>query len=206
MPPTKADQSKLGNRDRILQTSIALFAQKGYGNVTTREIAAQVGIKAASIYNHFPSKEAILDEIVACLCDGLHTWVHPAFDTAQALDARGFLARVQTANEAFFSDPQHANIGLIVMREQFQNERVRAILLVEMIETPRRMIAAYFERLMQAGQMRVADPAFAAREYHAFFVYEFYETALAFGLHPPAADILAQREAHVAQFLQAWAL
>ena len=50
-------------RGRIVDHSIELFSQYGYENVGLRQIADVVGIKAASIYNHFPGKEHILEEI-----------------------------------------------------------------------------------------------------------------------------------------------
>lgn len=50
-----------GTRDVIFDKSIELFSSCGYENVSMREIASEVGIKAASIYNHFDSKQEILD-------------------------------------------------------------------------------------------------------------------------------------------------
>lgn len=51
-----------GTKKDIFLAAIDLFAAKGYANVSVRDIAAVVKINAASIYNHFPSKEAILGE------------------------------------------------------------------------------------------------------------------------------------------------
>ena len=45
----------------IFYTSMRLFALEGYENVSVRQIADTVGIKAASIYNHYSTKEEILD-------------------------------------------------------------------------------------------------------------------------------------------------
>lgn len=50
-----------GTKDVIFDKSIELFSSCGYENVSMREIASEVGIKAASIYNHFVSKQEILD-------------------------------------------------------------------------------------------------------------------------------------------------
>lgn len=50
-------------RDKILRASILLFADRGYDDVSMRDIAAETGIQAASIYNHFPSKQDILRSI-----------------------------------------------------------------------------------------------------------------------------------------------
>jgi AcrR family transcriptional regulator len=48
---------------RIRDTATELFYEKGYHATSMREVAAAVGIKAASVYNHFSSKEDILFEI-----------------------------------------------------------------------------------------------------------------------------------------------
>lgn len=47
-------------RERILHTAAALFAQHGYHGASMRDIAAGTGLRAASLYNHFPGKEELL--------------------------------------------------------------------------------------------------------------------------------------------------
>ena len=42
-------------KQRILEKSLELFSTKGYDSVSVGEIAKAVGIKAPSLYNHFPS-------------------------------------------------------------------------------------------------------------------------------------------------------
>lgn len=49
----------------ILQKALDLFSERGYDAVSVGEIAKAVGIKAPSLYNHYPSKQAIFDAIVA---------------------------------------------------------------------------------------------------------------------------------------------
>ena len=51
-------------RQKILDKALGLFAAKGYDSVSVGEIAKAVGIKAPSLYNHFPSKQAIFDAIM----------------------------------------------------------------------------------------------------------------------------------------------
>lgn len=47
-------------KDRILDTAIAIFGERGFEACTMRDLAAEVGIKAPAIYNHYPSKEDVL--------------------------------------------------------------------------------------------------------------------------------------------------
>jgi TetR/AcrR family transcriptional regulator, cholesterol catabolism regulator len=57
---------KPGDRhDQILAAAAELFARKGVAATTVREIADQVGILSGSLYHHFDSKEAMVDEILS---------------------------------------------------------------------------------------------------------------------------------------------
>ena len=51
-------------RQKILDKALELFSARGYDSVSVGEIAKAVGIKAPSLYNHFPGKQAIFDAIV----------------------------------------------------------------------------------------------------------------------------------------------
>ena len=54
----------MNNKEKIFINSVDLFSQYGYDNVSVRQIAKSVGIKESSIYNHYKSKESILDDIL----------------------------------------------------------------------------------------------------------------------------------------------
>jgi AcrR family transcriptional regulator len=47
-------------KGRILDTAITIFGERGFEACTMRDLAAEVGIKAPAIYNHYPSKEDVL--------------------------------------------------------------------------------------------------------------------------------------------------
>ncbi|MDR1519708.1 MAG: TetR/AcrR family transcriptional regulator [Planctomycetota bacterium] len=49
---------------KILIESTVLFAKSGYSTVSIKDIARAIGIKPASVYNHFPSKEALWDAVM----------------------------------------------------------------------------------------------------------------------------------------------
>jgi AcrR family transcriptional regulator len=51
-------------RARILDVAAELFLAGGYAGTSLREIAAKVGIKPASVYYHYASKEALLGEVL----------------------------------------------------------------------------------------------------------------------------------------------
>jgi len=48
----------------LLEIAADMFREKGVAHTTMRGIAARAGMKASSIYYHFPSKDAIIDHIL----------------------------------------------------------------------------------------------------------------------------------------------
>ena len=56
-------------KEEIIRVAAKLFKDKGYSAVTMRDLAAEMGIKAASLYNHIKSKQDILDVIIITLAE-----------------------------------------------------------------------------------------------------------------------------------------
>jgi len=88
---SNADQSRPSIRQKILFAAANLFAVKGFTETTMREVAQALGVKGPALYNHFPSKNAILDGIIKDYvhiiwdrrCNlSMHTYLreHPAVD------------------------------------------------------------------------------------------------------------------------------
>jgi AcrR family transcriptional regulator len=65
-------------RAEILDAAAELFSEQGYAATSTRAIAVSVGIKQASLYYHFSSKEQILAELLV-------TTVLPSLEVAAVL-------------------------------------------------------------------------------------------------------------------------
>lgn len=61
-----------GRRVQLLEIAASLFATNGYSQTTVRDIADEAGILSGSLYHHFDSKEAMLDEILRDFLGRLH--------------------------------------------------------------------------------------------------------------------------------------
>jgi AcrR family transcriptional regulator len=71
------------SRDRIVAAALALIDAEGLAALSTRRLAAELGVSGPSLYNHFATKEAILDAAadtvignvdVSMFGDGRHDW------------------------------------------------------------------------------------------------------------------------------------
>lgn len=56
-------------RAQIIQTAARFFREKGYSDVTMRDLAKAMDIKAASLYNHINSKDEILSAVIMGLVE-----------------------------------------------------------------------------------------------------------------------------------------
>jgi AcrR family transcriptional regulator len=58
-------------RELILTAAAEMFARKGLRATTVRAIADAVGVLSGSLYHHFPSKDAIVEEVLTRYLDAI---------------------------------------------------------------------------------------------------------------------------------------
>jgi len=58
-------ETKAATRQRILEAARQLFASNGFDAATTRDLADVAGIASGTLFNYFPTKEAILASLAA---------------------------------------------------------------------------------------------------------------------------------------------
>jgi AcrR family transcriptional regulator len=94
-------------REQILAAAVQLFAEYGYHAAPLRDIARIAGIQAASIYHHYPNKQALLIEIMEThmqrLNNGLEHILREQTDPLQRLyEAIAHHIRLHTTYKAEF--------------------------------------------------------------------------------------------------------
>ena len=63
----------VNRREQLLATAAELFAARGFHGVSVAEIGAACGISGPALYKHFPSKDAILAEMLVAISEELLT-------------------------------------------------------------------------------------------------------------------------------------
>lgn len=84
------DDGRAGKRERILLSSMRLFAEHGYRGAKIEDIANELQIAKGSIFQHFGSKATLFLEAYKRAVSGLPAWLDAP---AEVLD-RGFFAVV----------------------------------------------------------------------------------------------------------------
>lgn len=111
-------------RAEVLAIAAELFAVRGYAQTTVRDIADEVGILSGSLYHHFDSKEAMLEEILREFMEGLygrfHTIVEQSSTPRETLDelVRAAFATIDAAPHAVALYQNEA--GLLAQLPEFE--------------------------------------------------------------------------------------
>jgi len=72
LPPEGPQMAEVQDRrELILSTAAEMVARKGLRATTVRAIADAVGVFSGSLYHHFPSKDAIVDEVLTRYLDAI---------------------------------------------------------------------------------------------------------------------------------------
>ena len=162
-------------KERIVETALELFSQRGYDGVSVRDIARAVGIRESSLYNHFENKQAIFDGIVDfCLQQSEAYFRGHALPFDQGDDTSIYegigLEHLQELMEQtfrfFFDDPWNSRFRRLLLLSQYNDTRCRDIYRRLYRDKCVRIQAYIFAALMDAGDIRREDPMAVAAEFH----------------------------------------
>lgn len=164
-------------KQRILDKALELFSEYGYDSVSVGQIAQAVGIKAPSLYNHFPGKQAIFDAIVEA------TAAHYEEDTGRisvhVQDAQMDIPEFSQITEEFLFDKVRQIFGYslhdetisrfrrMMTIEQFRSPELAQLYSNRYVERLTEYHAAIFRGLIAAGEIRDDDPDALALMYVA---------------------------------------
>ncbi len=61
---SRRERDRLRHKEEIVAAALKLFSERGFHNVSMQEIAAQAEFATGTLYNFFPSKDALFDELL----------------------------------------------------------------------------------------------------------------------------------------------
>lgn len=125
---------------RVRRAALKRFANAGYAAVSMREIAADVGVRPGALYNHFPTKQDILkDLMLSHMSELLAAW--EMADFPDAMDPLERFVRfhiryhLERADEVFISYMELRNLEpgnfKVIERERRRYEAILTSILEE---------------------------------------------------------------------------
>ncbi|MCB6313110.1 TetR/AcrR family transcriptional regulator [Gordonibacter pamelaeae] len=161
-------------KGRIVEAAFGLFAERGYHAVSVRDIAAAVGVKDASLYNHFPGKQAIFDAVLAAQLERTRAvFAAQGVMAAPAEDPDGYAGafeeterRVLAGFRHFFADGDMVRLRRLLAASRYADEQAAEAFRFVFVEQPLAIQRTVFEHLMVVGQFAPDDAAALAREFY----------------------------------------
>ena len=180
----EAGAEKITTKEKILEVSLALFAQKGYSNVYVNEIALAVGIKAPSLYKHFKNKQDIFDCCIKVFYERMQkmTGMFPVLDVsannfATQISLENFLEVTEQIFCFHLRDEVASSLRKMLSIERYDNAELNAIYEELFLDEPIRFETEFFGKLMAAGELKHGNPKLMAYRYYTpiFFLLTKYD-------------------------------
>lgn len=142
-------------KERILETALELFAQRGYLGTSMSDIAQRLGITKAALYKHYASKQDILDRIVEQMArmdyaraeaygmpetdDFAEAYMHTPMEKIRAYSAAQF--------DHWTKEPFSANFRKMLTLEQYRDTKLAQLHHDYLAGGPLAYMAAIFRKL-----------------------------------------------------------
>lgn len=168
-------------KEKIIYESLRLFSQKGYDGVSMREIAAAVGIKGASIYNHFKGKEeifsTIFDEMKVRFENAAISMNVPVEENDDTVNAylnidEAELFKIAEGLLCFFcKDEFTVMFRKLLMSEQYKSSLAATMLKQYYLDAPILFQTQLFEKMQTQGKFKEFDAGIMALHFYSPIYY-----------------------------------
>ena len=161
-----------GNTKReILEASLNLFSVQGFEATSISQIAGAVGIRKASLYSHFESKQAILDALVKDVLDQYAThsifaktnWEKDSDNLPRTPDAAVQMILGQI--RYILHDPSISRARKMLVIEQFQNPELAELQSKQNYSDVMQYFTGLIKVLIRQGVLAEDDPEIMAAQF-----------------------------------------
>jgi len=167
-------------RNEIIYATLELASENGLGAVSMQKIADKVGITKASLYNHFSSKDEIVDAMYLAIRDSSKQRADVGPVDYDAMVSKGSAEEILTKTVCSYRDivrdPQMSRFYRIVISERAISREASEIMVREtqtMIDATERLFDALQRKgLVSFGNLKAAALSFSMAV-HSIIDYEF---------------------------------
>lgn len=160
----------MNTKEKILDTSLDMFARLGYTAVSIRYICKQVGIKESSVYYHFKNKQSILDELInrfTVIANKMISQFENGLTDGQGSFAEGFNMVADCFFEQYLMDEFCNKVLRVMLIEQFGNDDIRELYKEWLLDKPLKIQSGIFQALINFGVIESGDSEYLAVKYYS---------------------------------------
>ena len=165
---------RVNTKEQILDVALDLFSVQGYEATSIAQIAEAVGLRKASLYSHFASKQDILDTMVEVLTKEFNEhsifvkadWDDPAFTAdKKGMTVEAIASMVKGQIRYNLHDPKISKVRKLLTIGQFQNEILKRIQSKQSYEDVLKYNTGLIRFMIREGVLRKDDPEIMAAQF-----------------------------------------
>lgn len=164
-------------KEKIFDVSLELFSQNGFNNTSIRQIAKEVGIRESSIYNHYNSKQAILDDILNTFSEFFENneGIDPKEDPLLEENPELFYHMGSKGFRQLIKNEKIMKIFRLFFIQMYHDEQIAEYFHQHLIDEPLEFWTFVFKKLMDKGIIKKLDPKDLARSYYGYTMFLLFE-------------------------------
>ena len=160
-------------KQEILEAALELFSVQGYEATSISQLADAVGIRKASLYSHFASKQAILDALLETTLEqyAKHSifanadWDDPGFTRDKENMTPDMALRMIIGQLRYIlHDPQISRARKMLTIEQFQNPQMASLQTKQNYTDVMCYFTGFVRFLIRQGKLADHDPEIMAAQ------------------------------------------
>lgn len=164
---------KGNTKQEISDAALNLFSVQGYEATSVSQIAEAVGIRKASLYSHFESKQAILDSLIQTLLEEYEKhsifahadWNNPDFTKEKgSITPDIALQTVLGQVRYIIHDPKISKARKMLTIEQFQNAQMSGLQTKRNYTDVMEYFMGFVRFLIADGSLANGDPELMAAQ------------------------------------------
>ena len=149
---------------KILKAAQKLFARRGYGATTTKELAKAAGVAEGTLFRHFENKKAILIEVAT------QGWMEILTDLLTELsEMASYKAVAQVMRKRMLHLRTNSDMLRVCFMEAQFHPELRDRIQTDVIEKMTDVAEAFFQTAMEKGEYRPMNARVVARIFLGMF-------------------------------------
>ncbi|CAH1387497.1 TetR/AcrR family transcriptional regulator [Candidatus Nitrotoga sp. M5] len=165
MKPTIQEQTRSQQSDKrkqILSIATKIFFREGYGRASMDKVHSELGGSKRTLYNYFPSKEALFEAIVTQVSDQVLTALRPPLGDA---DLRTTLVKMGNDYLGVLLSPVGISLYRAMVSEAPHFPELAHTFFENGPSRSSHHLAAFFRDQNAQGLIEVSDPQIAAEHF-----------------------------------------
>ena len=169
-------KEKLNTRDRILETSIELFAEKGFNGTTTKEIAEKAEVNESLIFRHFSTKRELYGAIIEKKINEEPGISMPLHENEDSKDVRSIFIAI--AEHMFEKCGKDTNFIRLLHYSALEGHELSDMFFDNYVEYENMLLCDYIEKRVADRTFKKLNPVYVSQAFIGMIVHHFIEREL----------------------------